>query len=298
MFPKRGDLGIFDRPAPIGFIFEPKLDGIRVFLYKDQENIIFVNSLGIDISFKFPELHQIAYQIRAKNCVLDGIITIIKENQVQSNLIQDRELAEQPASIQNRSKRNPATFFVFDVLEVEGTLMTKEWLKVRKQILSNLIEESDLIKIIPSTLNGRSLWMQIKQNNNEGLIVKNSGSKYESGINWSWLKLYNKKFTNAIVAGYTDKSWILGTYRDNVLTYFGEVKKENNTILNIIKTKIKTLKTNDPEHFKIPGATLLKPQIIAKVKFDAFEEGVLKNPEILRIRLDKLPYQCVFDKEL
>jgi len=293
MFPRKGDVGIVEKPAPIGFLFEPKLDGTRVFVYKNNENITIVNSLGIDISFKFLELSHLQEDITAESCVLDGILTVYENGILSSEALQSRELAENPAIITQRSKKNPATFLVFDILEVNHKPLADEWLRKRKEILNAIIQKSDIIQIVPSKLTGRAVWEEAKNKNYEGLIAKSSSSKYEQGKSWSWLEIANIKTIHAFIAGLSEDLLLLGTYKNGAINYIGEVKKPKK-ISAYLNKKIKTLKTKD-KIGEFPRYLAIKPEIVLKLQYESFKNNQIKDPKILRICFNKLPTECILE---
>lgn len=296
MIPKKGDEGILEKPAPVGFIFEPKFDGTRIFLYKDKENLSLVNELGIDILFKFPEMLDIPAYIKLEKCVLDGVIVALKESIPNSEALQARELLE-PEKSKIRRKRFPAVFFVFDILEANKVLLTNELLKKRREILEKSIKESDIIKICPSSLTSKVIWEKVKEGGYEGVIAKALGSRYWPGKTWDWLKIINFHTQNAIITGVTEKTFLLSAYKNGALQDLGMLEK-NGFLKKYIKKRICDLET-EKKPFDIDiKARWLKPEIIIKVKHDGFQENKLKNPKFMRIRFDRLPEQCVIENEI
>lgn len=306
MRPRKGDLSILEKPAPIGFIFEPKFDSIRVFLYKEKDNIAIVNEKNIDILFKFPEMLDLPLYIDAENCVLDGMLVVFKDKKANSSLLQERDLAETQTKIRVQSKKNPATLLVFDILEINRAILTNEVLKKRREILEKIIKNSDLISLCPSSLNGKAMWEEVKEKDYEGIIAKSLTSKYWQKRSWDWLEIKNFETANVIITGMTEKTFLLATYKNNgILYYVGELQKENQKENKIfekyIKTKIKKLGTKEkpftlPFGFEIEKANWLKPEIVIKVKHEGLYQGVLKNPQLIRIRLDKPIEQCMLDE--
>ena len=298
LFPKVGDPSMLERPTPIGFIFEPKLEGTRIFIYKDHQNITIVNQKGIDITFKFPELLDLSIYIKQEQCVLDGVLTVLKNDEPDYRLLQTREIIENPATIRTKSKKTPATVFVFDILEVDGCQLLTDWLKQRRQLLEKSIRESTIIKVMPSTFNGKSAWQQVKEKNYEGLIAKTLGSKYEHGENWSWLKMKNLNFADIILAGLTEEDFLLACYDQRKLRYIGKTKrrKDDKILSGYLNKKIKQLKTKE-SLTKIPKSIWIKPEIIARIQYDSFQNE-LKNPKFLRICFDKIPEQCKIENAI
>jgi len=300
MFPKQGDPGMFERPAPVGFIFEPKLEGTRIFIYKDEDNIAIVNQQGIDITFKFPELLDLPIYIKAKNCVLDAVLTVLKDGKPDSLSLQKRELAESKKAIEAGIKNRVATVFMIDVLEVNGVQLADEWLKKRKEILASIIKESDLINLIPYSLNGRSVWQQVKEKNYSGIIAKAIGSRYSPAQGWSWLKVPNFKTLNAVIIGFKEKAILLGAYKNKELKFLTEILKKDidKKTLSNLNFKMKKFRTKKKTVFSEIQASWLKPVLTVKLKYDSFKDNTFENLEILRQRFDLISTQCIVPEEL
>ncbi|MCS7134417.1 MAG: hypothetical protein NZ889_00975 [Candidatus Pacearchaeota archaeon] len=296
MFPRKGDVGIFERQAPVGFIFEPKLDSIRVFLYKEEENIKIFDQNNRDVLFKFPEMLDVYFDINANRCVLDGILIFLEEGKPNSLLLQERELAETKSKIKTHSKRWPAKLFVFDILQIEDALLLDLPLKKRREFLEKTITNSEVLGICPYSLNGKALWKEVKEKNYEGLIAKNLSGKYSQGKSWEWLKIQNFETKNLIVSGITEKSFLLSYYdKTGKLLLFGELNKDQNTkqLEKYIKKRYKEIKTKE-NFFDLQERDVkwIKPEIVVKVRLDE------NRIDLIRVRLDKLPFQCVAEDEI
>ena len=64
-----------------GWIFEPKLDGVRTLVYLDDwTDVRLVSRTGRDQTAQYPELHRIFDRVTAENAVLDGEIVAIDEH--------------------------------------------------------------------------------------------------------------------------------------------------------------------------------------------------------------------------
>ncbi|RYD75902.1 MAG: DNA ligase D, partial [Sphingobacteriales bacterium] len=61
-----------------GYIYEPKLDGVRAFCYKAGKDIEFINRRERNITARYPELN-FPELINTKSCILDGEIIVANE---------------------------------------------------------------------------------------------------------------------------------------------------------------------------------------------------------------------------
>ena len=326
MQPKRGSTSILDRSNLIGYIFEPKFDGIRVLIYKDKEDIAIFNQVKKDLIGLFPEFLDLPAFVKAKSCVVDAEIVVLNNSKVpDQELLQEREHARSVQEIKFKSKKIPASLFVFDILEKDETSLTDEPLRKRKLLMKDIITDGPNITLVPYTMHGKDLWEQIEKQKLPGMMAKESSSKYIKGASWSWLDIDKKPMTDAIVAGVETKnmkqgerisSILLAVYDSKIdhFKYIGKIEEKDieKTHAKLIKSMIKNNLTDRPiinidekekdekikekeEKSSQNSIKWLEPSVVARVKFKEIQDHILIQPRIARIRLDKYARECTLD---
>ncbi|MEM2932865.1 MAG: non-homologous end-joining DNA ligase [Candidatus Pacearchaeota archaeon] len=296
-----------------GWIYEPKLDGTRVLVYKNKNRIRLINRRKNDITYRYPELAEIGKNIRAKHCILDAELVVLdKSGKPNFNLLQQREQLDKRFLIELRSKKFPATLFVFDLLEVNGESYVNRRLYERKEKLKALIQDSPYIVLCPYTINGKELWKKVVEQGLEGVMAKRLDSIYEFKRSHEWLKIKNLNTIDAIIVGFTLGSkvrnfgaLILAAYKEGKLVYIGRVGTGfDKALLNQLYEMMKKLKTKNSvldakEQEKIykekPSSEVvwIKPSLIAEVKFlELTRADELRAPSFLRLRFDKKLEDC------
>jgi ATP-dependent DNA ligase len=314
MLSQKGDKAILDRPNLVGYLFEPCFEGIRVLIYKDKKDIAVFNRKKRDIINLYPELLDLPAYIKTKSCILDGVLLVLNKNKIPDpNLLQQRELTKKLLNAKSKSKKFPATVFVFDIIEKDGISLTEEPLKKRKLTLKENVENGTNIMVVPYTLQGKDLWNQVKKEKLKGMIAKEMNSRYmPNKSNWSWLEIANINTTDTVIAGLTPKGKGKENFKDLILAkysektdsfrYVGKINSEESKIGKEIHQHIKTnfkslisqeiILSND-ERTLFEQAIWLKPSLIAKVKFKEKDiQNKLIDPEIYRIVSDKEPKDC------
>ncbi len=324
MQPKRGSTNILERSGLIGYIFEPKFDGIRVLIYKDKDNIALFNQVKKDIIALFPEFLDLSAFIKSKSCVLDAEIVVLNNSKVpDQSLLQEREQAKSAHEIKFKSKKIPASIFVFDILEKDEISLVQEPLRKRKMILKGMILNGPNINIVPYTMHGKDLWAQVEKQKLPGMMAKESGSRYMQRNNWSWLEINKKPMTDAVIAGIEHKkesnknktkntekidSIYLALYDPKIdnFKYAGKIEEKDleKSQIKIIKhlmqksltdkpiINIETMKDLNSISSSDTSIKWLEPSIVARIKFKEIINGQLIMPKIARIRLDKYPREC------
>src|SRR5512143_1834293 len=124
-----------------GFIFEIKYDGTRALCYIGGETRM-INRRENDIYYRYPEFAGMKEQVKAESAVLDGEVVVFTEGRPDFPKLQTREHASDPFKIKFISREYPATYVVFDILELDGRDLRPLPLIERKKLLKTLVKES------------------------------------------------------------------------------------------------------------------------------------------------------------
>lgn len=101
-------------------------------------------------------------------------------------------------------KQFPIIVKAFDILNLNGEDVTdREWWK-RKQLLKDLLGNSQIIQWVPHRHDIEQFFKEIRIKQEEGVILKDIHSRYQHERSYSWLKIKNWRFDNSCdVVGYT-----------------------------------------------------------------------------------------------
>jgi len=307
MLAEIGSQEIFEEKS---WIFEPKFDGTRVAIVKEDSKIRLINRRGKDISYRYPELRGIVKNIKANNCILDAELVVLnKEGKPDFNLLQQREQLDNKVLIELKSAEWPATLFVFDVLQIDKQSTASLPLKVRKELLNKIIEDSEFITKCPYTFDGKKLWKKVREQGLEGVMAKKIDSAYEGKRSKNWLKIKNLNTVDAIVVGFTKGkgareklgALVLACYDRGKLIYVGKVGTGfDKSTIDFLLSQLQKIITKKPaikDANKIKeieeDVVWVKPMLIAEVKFlELTKDKKLRAPSFMRLRFDKKPQDC------
>ncbi len=108
-----------DLPPGGAFLYEPKWDGFRAIVFRDESDV-FIQSRDLKpLDRYFPELHTTCLEILPAGCVLDGEIVIATPRGLDFDALQMR-LHPAASRVARLAKESPAEFVAFDVLAVGG----------------------------------------------------------------------------------------------------------------------------------------------------------------------------------
>lgn len=286
------------------YIFEPKLDGTRCIAEINEEVNLF-NRREKNIRKRYPFICQELKKY--KGMVFDGeIVCYNKEGIPDFYLLQKREHIDNEFIIEIKAKLIPATYVIFDILEIDGKSLIEKPLEERKEILNDLFEKSAHLELIFSTPNGEALWKEIIKRDMEGVIAKKLGSKYYPGERRKeWLKIKNTKTIDVVIVGYTQEireisALAMALWKDSKLYYIGKVGTGfDEELMNYMLKKFEKVDSppvvnpeNAPEN-----VIWVKPKFVAEVEYlEITKDNELRAPAFKRLREDKSVDECTFEQ--
>ncbi|WP_278020775.1 DNA ligase D [Flavobacterium ginsengisoli] len=277
------------------WIFENKYDGYRTIavINAQQADLFSRNQLSFTDNFKpiAEELQQIDH-----NVVFDGEVVV--ENDAGKADFQ---------SLQNYMKTGIGNlkYYVFDLLNLDGNLITELSLLERKELLKILFNKYSFSNVFYSEHtvgDGIQQFEKAVKNKTEGIIAKKSDSTYTVNRRSSnWLKIKTANEEEAIIIGITEPknsrkyfgALLLGQYDGKKLHYIGKCGTGfTEAILKELYTKLKPyFIEKSPLDEKVPlhdPIQWIKPKLVCQVKFSEWtQEQHLRHPVYLGLRIDK-----------
>ena len=288
-----------------GYLYEPKLDGTRALCYVNS-TMKFVNRRGHEITERYPEF-VFRDQIKARSCVLDGeLIVYDNRGNPSFQLLQKREQSK-PSIARFLSIQHPATYVIFDILELEGKDLLSTRLEERKKIMHAVLREGHHLQSIAFTRDGKNLWTVVEQRKLEGVMAKRANSYYEPGKRSdAWLKIKALKTIDCVLLGYTSEirtisALALGLYFGDELRYVGRVGTGfTNKYLEDLRAVLDDIIVDKPpvtSYPSKPAITWVSPELIAEVEIlELTRDKHLRAPSFRRLRNDKNIRDCVIEQ--
>ena len=289
------------------WIFEPKLDGLRVLCAFDgrQWRLVSRND-KLQNSF-FPDIVEGLRKSIRKQVVLDGEIVCLDERgQSSFRLLQQRFHLTDPTRVTQRMKRFPAVLFVFDVLYLDHLDLRPLPLLERKKLLKKALRWSKVIRWIESVKqHGTRLFEQICRHGGEGIIAKDLSSRYTGGRSGVWLKIKCSGRQEFVIGGFTDPQRSRVGFGALLVGYFEEDGKTfrfagkvgtgfNNKQLAEMRREFDRLEMKQSpfvDSEKIPRGEhvhFVKPQLVCEIAFGEWTQNdLLRQPRFEGLRADK-----------
>lgn len=186
--------------------FEVKQDGQRAMVYLPGDGTILLRARsGTDITAAYPELLPLADALGSRSAVLDGeIVALDDQGRSDFERLQQRMgLAGAAAKAARMAARVPAHLMLFDVVHLDGRLLTGLPYAERRVLLEGLGPAGSAWSTPAAiTGHGAQAWEMAKDAGLEGLIAKRLTSRYEPGArSKTWVKIKVHRLADVVIGG-------------------------------------------------------------------------------------------------
>lgn len=300
-----------DLPSPGEWFVEDKYDGIRSQVHIDSGQVKIFSRGMEEVTSGFPEIQR-AFSGTTRTAILDGELLAWRDGRALNfNVLQQRIARKSVRAA--LMQEVPVVFMAYDLLLDGRRLLTAEPLEARRAALESAMQEwkaSGLILSAQTRLTDHDALEQHFQDararGNEGLVIKRSGTVYESGKrSGAWMKLKRPYATLDVVVtaaeqGHGRRATVFSDYTFAVRSgdAFVNVGKAYSGLTDQeIKQLTKIFRSLSVERFG--RVMLVKPEVVLEVAFDGIQKSsrhksgfALRFPRIVRWRQDKKPDQC------
>lgn len=194
-------------PSGAGWTFEVKWDGVRMLAAGRDGAWRLASRTERDITVTYPELAaSSSADLPARQVLLDGEVVAFAGGTPSFELLASRMNVTDAREARRLSARTPVTYFVFDLLELDGESLLRRPLSERRAALESLAlpERMPLSPVYPD---GEDLWEVTRASRLEGVVAKRSSSVYQPGVRTrEWIKARHSISRVAFVAGWREES--------------------------------------------------------------------------------------------
>lgn len=258
----------FTDPA---WIFERKLDGIRILAFKDGGDVRLLTRNRLPRHL--PHVERAVQNLPVNDVILDGESTWDPQSEI--------------------------AYHVFDILWLNGRSVTSLPLTERHALLEQLPLEPPLGRV--ARVDGDTPWDHACREGWEGVIAKQIDSPYEHRRSRNWLKMKCELTQELLVGGFTDPqksrvglgALLVGYYDAHDFVFAGKVGTGFDTaMLLALRERLDALEIEKPPFTRAVGlprvrAHWVRPEIVVEVAFIEWtEHDKLRHSRLLAIRDD------------
>jgi bifunctional non-homologous end joining protein LigD len=253
------------------WIFERKLDGIRVLAFRDGAEVRLLSRNRLPQ--EMPQIARAIAGLPVRDVILDGEVTW---------------------------GGGKVAYHVFDIMWLDGRDVMSVPLEARRGLLADLPLLAPLQRV--ESLEDSKPWDRACAEGWEGVIAKRRGSVYEHRRSPHWLKMKCELAQELVVGGFTDPqggrvglgALLVGYFEDHEFVFAGKVGTGFDTKLLLdLRARLDALEMPKTPFTKAVGlprlrAHWVRPEIVVQVAFIEWTvHGKLRHSRLLGLRTDK-----------
>ena len=258
------------------WIFERKLDGIRMLAFKQGRDVRLYSRNRLPQNGSYPGVVEAIASLPVNELIVDGEATWMWEG------------------------HGRVAYHVFDVLWVDGRDLMGLPLHERQTLLNGLPLHPPLGRV--AALSDALPWERACSEGWEGVIAKRRDSPYEQRRSKHWLKMKCEATQELVVGGFTDPqggrvglgALLVGYFENEDFVFAGKVGTGFDTnLLNDLRARLDALEIPKSPFTKAVGLPRIRqhwvrPEIVVQVAFTEWTvHGKLRHSRLLGVRTDK-----------
>ncbi|MFF2268130.1 ATP-dependent DNA ligase [Cellulosimicrobium cellulans] len=294
-------------PSGTAVAVDVKLDGIRIQVHRDGDDVrVFTRSLD-DITERVPEIVAATQALPARTLVLDGEALVVGPDGVPRPF---QETAARSATQGERSAAEEAELaaslelspFFFDVLHVDGRDLLDEPLRDRLAVLDEVARTHAVRRLVTDDPDAATTFFEgAVAEGREGVVVKSLDTPYAAGRRGAgWVKVKPRHTLDLVVLaveqgsgrrrGWLSNIWLGARDPDGGFVMLGKTfKGMTDEMLEWQTRRFRELETSDDGY-----VVHVRPEQVVEIAFDGLQRSTrypgglaLRFARVLRYRDDK-----------
>ena len=289
---------VTEPPSGGEWLHEIKYDGYRIGARIRGGRVSLYSRTGKDWTAAFPEITAAVEKLGAADALLDGEVAIVlPDGRTSFQALQNAFSGDAP--------RTTLTYFVFDLLRLEGERLESSPLEHRKARLKRLVgRRRGAVRYSEHVAgNGEAFFQQACHAGLEGIISKRRDGAYHPGRHRDWLKTKCVLRQEFVIGGFTDPegarkgigALLVGYYDGDRLTFAGKVGTgfTHQGALDL-RRRLERLEQKTCPFSPAPPTAVarrvhwVKPALVCEVVFTEWTgDGKIRHPSFQGLRADK-----------
>ena len=287
-----------ERFSDPGWVFEPKLDGIRCLAFVDGDGVRLLSRNRKDLSDAYPEVVAALATLGVRG-VLDGEIVALERGVSSFQRLQQRSGLRGRDAAASRVRIH---YYLFDIPWLAGEDLRRLPLVERRRRLRSAVPSRGPLRVTAARRGaGEAYFADACRKGLEGIIAKRAASPYAAGRSDDWLKFKCVNEQELVVGGYTEPqgsrsglgALLVGYYDKGALRFAGKVGTGfGREMLERLTARLAKLErpTSPFADYagRLPSIHWVKPSVVVQLGFQEWTaDGRLRQARFLGIREDK-----------
>jgi bifunctional non-homologous end joining protein LigD len=296
--------------------FEIKWDGVRTILFVEGGRVRAQSRNDLDVTAAFPELADVGKFLGMTTCILDGeVVALGEDGRPSFSRLQHRMHVANQREAKRRSTTDPVSFVAFDLLYIDGRVITDETYDERRARLESLQLAGETFTTTETfrDVSGRDILDAATANGLEGVVAKRRDSPYRPGRRSpDWVKVKSFRTQEVVIGGWTEGrgeregslgALLLGIPGEDGLRYAGKVgtgfseRARSDLLADLEPLAV----TSSPFDSPLPAretsnAHFVRPSLVGEVAYGEWTTaGRLRHPTWRGLRPDKKPKEVTVE---
>lgn len=291
-------------PGDDRWLHEIKFDGYRIQAHLQDGKVRLFTRSGHDWTDRFgPDLGRALAALPAGQAILDGEVVVETAGRSSDFSALQADLSE--------GRTDRMTYYLFDLLHLDGRDLTKLPLVDRKSLLDTLsAQATDPLRLSDHLSDrGEIVLRHACRMGLEGIVSKRRDSPYQPGRGSAWVKSKCSARQEFVIGGFVPSaaspkavgSLVMGVFKGDTLHTVGRVGTGFSvSVAEDLFTRLTALETEaspfDPplQGLEKRGVRYVRPDLVAEVDFRAWTgDGHLRHAAFRGLREDKDPREVV-----
>ncbi len=211
-----------DLPISQDLIYEPKWDGFRCVVFREQDRLELTSRNERPLTRYFPELGEPLLRSLPPRCVVDGEVVIAGPKGLDFDALLQR-IHPAGSRVNHLASLTPASFVAFDLLALDQRDLRTLPFAERRRLLESALAADPQVRVTPATRDpkrAREWFERFEGAGLDGVVAKSEALPYLDGQR-VMLKVKHQRTADCVVAGFrwhanedTVGSLLLGLYDD------------------------------------------------------------------------------------
>lgn len=292
---------------------EFKLDGVRLQIHKDHDEVrVYTRHLN-DVTKRLPEVCEVAHQFHAKRCILDGEVLAFSHRDSSSRrplpFQETMRRLGRTSDINQLREELPLDVVLFDCLAIDDQTLIDEPTSQRHDALMQVAPTSLCVPRLTTAdaTEAEQFFQRAVNEGHEGLMAKSPDAMYSAGgrgQNWLKIKPFHTLDLVVLAAEWGSgrrRGWLSNLHLGARTSDAGRFAMIGKTFKGLTDERLawQTTRLLALEHEREGSVVYVRPELVVEIAFNEVQQSrqyssgyALRFARVKRYRTEKSPLEA------